>query len=155
MLKKSLPIVPPPQAFTATTTRTPNSTESLSQDPCKALNQLASQLGFNPQPTTQQPQAFFTSHSQNNQIRGRTTKNHGRGRARFSSNRATIEQFNWASNQNKVYESCDSCDIGHIPSDCANRDPIPCEPDNNPLLIMLIIVLKHHHGYLTLALTAM
>lgn len=93
MLKKSLPIVPPPQAFTATTTRTPNSTESLSQDPCKALNQLASQLGFNPQPTTQQPQAFFTSHSQNNQIRGRTTKNHGRGRARFSSNRATIEQL--------------------------------------------------------------
>lgn len=32
---------------------------------------------------------------------------------------------------------------------------LPCEPCNNPLLIMLIIVLKHHHGYSTPALTTM
>ncbi|GJV64683.1 putative RNA-directed DNA polymerase [Tanacetum coccineum] len=66
-------------------------------------------------------QAFKTSYSQNNRVRGRTTNNRGRGRGQ--NNRTNRGQFNWASNQNKVYGTCNRCGIGHIPSDCPNRDP--------------------------------
>ncbi|GKC54865.1 putative RNA-directed DNA polymerase [Tanacetum coccineum] len=32
-------------------------------------------------------------------------------------------QFDWASTQNTVYGTCNRCGIGHIPSQCPNRDP--------------------------------
>ncbi|GJZ02295.1 putative RNA-directed DNA polymerase [Tanacetum coccineum] len=32
-------------------------------------------------------------------------------------------QFDWASTQNTVYSTCNRCGIGHIPSQCFNRDP--------------------------------
>nr|GEX05280.1 hypothetical protein [Tanacetum cinerariifolium] len=72
--------------------------------PVQALTQLASQLGFNLQPLTQQAQAFNTSYSQNSRGRGRTTNNRGRGRGQ--NNRTNRGRFNWASNQNTVYGTC-------------------------------------------------
>ena len=121
MIKQSIPVVPSQQAFTTHTVGMSTLTGSSPQDPVHALNQLASQLGFSLQPVSQQPQACFTSYSQNNRGRGRTTNNRGRGRS--SNNRTSRGQFNWASNQNMVYGTCNRCGIGHIPSDCPNHDP--------------------------------
>lgn len=130
MIKQSVPVVPSPQAFTTNTSGIPSETGSSQQDPMQALTQLASQLGFNLQPLTQQAQAFNTSYSQNNRGRGRTTNNRGRGRGQ--NNRPNRGQFNWASNQNTVYGTCNRCGIGHIPSDCPNRDPTTIRTRQQP-----------------------
>ncbi|GJY92324.1 hypothetical protein Tco_0508106 [Tanacetum coccineum] len=41
--------------------------------------------------------------------------NRGRGNGR---------QFYWAFTQNIMYDTCSRCGIGHIPSQCPNRDPL-------------------------------
>nr|GEU34866.1 putative polyprotein [Tanacetum cinerariifolium] len=95
--------------FTTTTSGTSSQTGTSQQDPMQALTQLASQLGFNLQPLTQQAQAFNTSYSQNS-----------RGRGRGQNNRTNRGQFNWASNQNAFYGTCNRCGAAHIPSDYPN-----------------------------------
>nr|GEV77540.1 putative ribonuclease H-like domain-containing protein [Tanacetum cinerariifolium] len=72
------------------------------------------------------PQAFYgvrppnnnrnnnnNNHGNRNNSRG-NNKNRGRGNGR---------QFDWASTQNTVYDTCNRCGIGHIPSQCPIRDP--------------------------------
>lgn len=124
MLKKSIPVVPPTQAFTTTTSR-PATASSSQSDPLQALQQLVSQLGLQLQPLNQpSTQAFFVSRSQNS--RGRGSQNR-RGRGSFNNNNnqsgGNKSQFSWASTQNTVYGTCNRCGIGHIPSQCPNRDP--------------------------------
>nr|GFC33296.1 hypothetical protein CTI12_AA517590 [Tanacetum cinerariifolium] len=97
MIKQSVPVIPSqtgssPQVFTTTTSGTSSQTGSSQQDPVQALTQLASQLGFNLQPFTQQAQAFNTSYSQNKRGRGRTTNNRGRGGCQ--NNQTNKGQFN-------------------------------------------------------------
>ena len=87
-----------------------------------------SQLGLHVQPssssTPQQPQANYVS-------RGRGRGSYGRGRGGRNpprnnynnSNGGNRSQFSWASNQNTVFGTCNRCGIGHIPSQCPNRDP--------------------------------
>lgn len=76
-------------------------------------------------------QAFYSSRqSTNNRGRGR------RGNYRGSNNnrgRGDSRQFSWASNQNTVYGTCNRCGIGHLPSQCPNRDPstIRTRPTSN------------------------
>ncbi|XP_071716692.1 uncharacterized protein [Rutidosis leptorrhynchoides] len=76
-------------------------------------------------PTTPSPsdsQAFYGARQLNhNNNRG----NHRRGASRGYNNRGRGDSrnFNWASNQNTVYGTCHRCGIGHIPSQCPNRDP--------------------------------
>ncbi|GKD56773.1 putative RNA-directed DNA polymerase, partial [Tanacetum coccineum] len=57
-----------------------------------------------------------------NNSRGNNNRGHGNGR-----------QFDWASTQNTVYGTCNRCGIGHIPSQCPNRDPstIRTRPSTN------------------------
>ncbi|GJZ46452.1 hypothetical protein Tco_0594048 [Tanacetum coccineum] len=45
-------------------------------------------------------------------IAGNNNRGHDNGR-----------QFDWASTQNTVYNTCNRCGIGQIPSQCLNRDP--------------------------------
>ncbi|KAD6119461.1 hypothetical protein E3N88_10732 [Mikania micrantha] len=93
----------------------------------KTLQHLAAQLGFSLQPSTSftkpsTSQAFYTTRSGNS--RGRST-NRGRGNShnnRFQGG-GNRNQFSWASNQNTVYGTCNRCGIGHVPSQCPNRDP--------------------------------
>nr|KAJ0211475.1 hypothetical protein LSAT_V11C400189870 [Lactuca sativa] len=115
MIKQSIPV------FHTNATGTTSATIPLQQDSMQALTQLVSQLGFKLQPANQQPQAFFTSSSPNNRSRGRFPNNRGRGRN--PNNRNSRGQFTWDSNQNTVYGTCNRCGIGHLPSDCPNRDP--------------------------------
>lgn len=130
MIRKSTPIVSPVQAFTATSNR-PSSSQTTQPDTISAIQQLVSQLGFQLQPVSQQAQAFYASRPQNN--RGR-----GRGRGRGSNNQQSggnrNQQFNWATNQNMVYGTCNRCGIGHVPSQCPNRDPttIRSRPSSQP-----------------------
>ncbi|KAJ0808584.1 putative RNA-directed DNA polymerase [Helianthus annuus] len=122
MIKTSAPVVPSPQAFAASASGTSSSSSVVPSDSLHVLTQLASQLGFQLQPTNPQTQAFFTSYNENN--RGRNHNNNNRGRSSNNrSFRGNKNQFNWASNQNMVYSTCNRCGIGHIPSDCPNRDP--------------------------------
>ncbi|MFS7956872.1 putative transcription factor interactor and regulator CCHC(Zn) family [Helianthus anomalus] len=126
MIKTSAPVVPSPQAFAASASGTSSSSSVVPSDSLHVLTQLASQLGFQLQPTNPQTQAFFTSYNENNRGRNHNNNNRGRGRGRGSNNRSfrgNKNQFNWASNQNMVYGTCNRCGIGHIPSDCPNRDP--------------------------------
>ncbi|GJY67996.1 putative RNA-directed DNA polymerase [Tanacetum coccineum] len=98
MIKQYVPVIPSqtgssPWVFTTTTFGTSSQTGSSQQDPVQAVTQLASQLGFNLQPLTQQAQAFNTSYPK------------------------------IAVGVNTVYGTCNRCCIGHIPSDFPNRDP--------------------------------
>ncbi|KAJ0522439.1 putative RNA-directed DNA polymerase [Helianthus annuus] len=127
LIKKPVPDVSPAQAFTASTAAQPS---PASNDTIQALQQIAGRLGFQLQPTTglspaPTPQPFYTNRSgPNNRGRG------GRGRGgRGGNNRSQVNnnrnqgQFSWASNQNTVYGTCNRCGIGHLPSQCPNRDP--------------------------------
>ncbi|GKC57184.1 integrase [Tanacetum coccineum] len=61
----------------------------------------------------QSPTAFNELHallSDHDYMLGKTRRDNGR-------------QFDWASTQNTVYGTCNRCGIGHIPSQCLNRDP--------------------------------
>nr|GEU52634.1 hypothetical protein [Tanacetum cinerariifolium] len=59
---------------------------------------------------------------QNNNNNNRGNRNNSRGN---NNNRCRDNgrQFDWASTQNTVYGTCNRCGIGHIPSQCPNRDP--------------------------------
>ena len=85
-------------------------------------------IGFNivPQSSTSSPshgsQAYFGSrnNTRGSYTRGRRRSFHG------NNNRDPNErdrQFDWASNQNVVYDTCNRCGIGHLPSQCPNTDP--------------------------------
>ncbi|KAJ9555998.1 LOW QUALITY PROTEIN: hypothetical protein OSB04_010612 [Centaurea solstitialis] len=120
-LLKSAPVVPPAQAFTTTTS-------SSQPDTMQTLQQLASRLGFQLQSLSPQPaQAFFASRPQNSWGRGSQSR---RGRGSFNNQQTggNKNQFSWASNQNTVYGTCNRCGIGHIPSQCPNRDPATMKP---------------------------
>lgn len=130
VIKKFTPVISPAQAFTAVTTNRSSTTITSSQpDTMQALQQLVSQLGFQLQPLNQpSSQAFFASRSQNS--RGRGSHNR-RGRGSFNNQQqygGNRNQFSWASNQNTVYGSCNKCGIGHVPSQCPNRDPATIRP---------------------------
>ncbi|KAJ0612890.1 putative RNA-directed DNA polymerase [Helianthus annuus] len=133
MIKKSLPAVPTAQAFTAVTSPQPalsatSVTAGQQPDALQALQQLATQLGFNLQPNTPSNQAFFASRSQNSRGRGFNNNRRGRGSFNNQSSGGTRNQFSWASNQNTVYGTCNRCGIGHVPSQCPNRDPATIRP---------------------------
>ena len=135
MISKNSIEVNPAQAFTAAASiRKPVTTTGPSQvstDAVQAIQQLAAQLGFQLQPIgSQQPQAHYTNRSQNNRDRtqnnrsGNSTNNRGRGNYNNrNQGGGTRNQFSWASNQNTVYGTCNRCGIGHVPSQCPNRDP--------------------------------
>ncbi|KAM0072744.1 putative RNA-directed DNA polymerase [Helianthus debilis subsp. tardiflorus] len=135
MIKKSLPTVPPAQAFTAATNNPVPATSPLgpSHSPTiQALQQLVNQLSIQPQslqPALPQPQAYYTNRSGNTRGRG---QNNRRGRGSYNNNTNynhrnqnsnNRNQFSWASTQNTVFGTCIRCGIGHIPSQCPNRDP--------------------------------
>ncbi|GJW35576.1 putative RNA-directed DNA polymerase [Tanacetum coccineum] len=73
------------------------------------------------------PQAFYgarpsnNNRSNNNNNNNRVNRNNSHG----NNNRGRDNgcQFDWASTQNTVYGTCNRCGIGHIPSQCPNRDP--------------------------------
>lgn len=127
LIRKPVPDVTPVQAFTAATA----AGSSLQTDTVQALQQLVSRLGFQLQPgsnisSTPASQAFYTNRS------GPSNSSRGRGRGgrgnNFNRNRSgggnrNPGQFSWASNQNTVYGTCNRCGIGHVPSQCPNRDP--------------------------------
>lgn len=125
MVKKSPPPVAPAQAFTATSSSRPTPTiPTPSPEQLQAFHQLAAQLGLqfhsNPNPSIP-PQSFYTSRPPPSRGRG---FNNRRGRGAY--NPPTSGQrssFSWASTQNTVYGTCNRCGIGHIPSQCPNRDP--------------------------------
>ncbi|PWA91135.1 hypothetical protein CTI12_AA094000 [Artemisia annua] len=127
------------QAFAAAAPSAPTASAAISSlppDTVHALQQVLSQLGLQvqpqsslSQPTSQQPQAHYAS-------RGRGCGSHNRGRGARNnsrnynnnhsfnnSNGGNRSQFSWASNQNTVFGTCNRCGIGHIPSQCPNRDP--------------------------------
>lgn len=130
MIQKNQPTPPLSQAFMAATSTHLNTPTAGSESHTTAnqahllvVQQLASQLGYHLTPSAPS-QAFYSSRStQNNRGRG---YNNNRGRGRNSNNRQTggnRSHFEWASNTNTVYGSCNRCGIGHIPSLCPNRDP--------------------------------
>ncbi|KAD0157053.1 hypothetical protein E3N88_44702 [Mikania micrantha] len=123
----SLPTVPTTQAFMAASNLPLNgAVTSASSQPATVqdIQQLMGQLGLHNQPTKAATiQAFYTNRG--GMGRGRNFNNRrGRGssntRNTGSSNRS---QFSWASTQNTVFGTCNRCGIGHIPSQCPNRDP--------------------------------
>ncbi|MFS7906592.1 putative transcription factor interactor and regulator CCHC(Zn) family [Helianthus anomalus] len=129
MIKKSVPEVSPVQAFMAASTNFPDlNNTSASSTNIQALQQLVSQLGFQLQPVTQQPlqkspQAFYTNSPGNSHGRAQNNRR-GRGNQyNRGQGGGTRNQFPWASNQNTIFGTCNRCGIGHIPSQCPNRDP--------------------------------
>ena len=130
MIKK--PQAAATQAFAATvpSANTTAATPSLPPDTVTALQQLMSQLGLQvPQPSSQftqtQPQANYASRGRGRSSsgRGRGGRNNPRNNNYNNSNGGNRSQFSWASNQNTVFGTCNRCGIGHIPSQCPNRDP--------------------------------
>lgn len=97
---------------------------SFPTDTIQAIQHLVSRLGFQLQPTpsatsTQSPQAYYTNNSRspsNNRNRGGSRNRGGRGNHNQGGGQRNSNQFNWASNQNTVYGTCNRCGIGHIPS---------------------------------------
>ncbi|KAD3068184.1 hypothetical protein E3N88_36064 [Mikania micrantha] len=127
MIRKSLPSVPTTQAFmTASNSPLNGAVASASSQPATVqdIQQVLGQLGLHNQPTkAATTQAFYT----NRGGMGRGRNFHNR-RGRGSSNTRNTgslnrSQFSWASIQNIVSGTCNRCGIGHIPSQCPNRDP--------------------------------
>ncbi|GJV05450.1 putative RNA-directed DNA polymerase [Tanacetum coccineum] len=94
------------------------------------LSELTAQLsalGFQVSPITPSgPQAFYGARSNNNNNNRSNNNNRGnRNNSRGNNNRGrgNGRQFDWASTQNTIYGTCNRCGIGHIPSQCPNRDP--------------------------------
>ncbi|KAJ0842487.1 putative transcription factor interactor and regulator CCHC(Zn) family [Helianthus annuus] len=72
------------------------------------------------------PAAFYTNRGRgrgNNYNRGRGRGSHQNRSQGSGGFRPNPGQFSWASNQNTVYGTCNRCGIGHLPSQCPNRDP--------------------------------
>ena len=123
MVRKPTPAVSPIQAFTAAASNHQQQSTSLSPATIQTLQNMLSQLGVQTQQTNNtSPQAFYTN--RNNYNRGRGSANR-RGRGNFHHNErgGNRSQFSWASNENTVYGTCNRCGIGHLPSQCPNRDP--------------------------------
>jgi hypothetical protein len=128
MMKKYTTEVSSAQAFTASsaTPSTP-AAKIVPADQLVALQQMLSQLGIQvPSQYGSSSQAFYANRGG---FRGGRGQNRNSSRGRGSSNNRNQNggnrnpQFSWASNQNTVYGSCNRCGIGHIPSQCPNRDP--------------------------------
>ncbi|KAJ0500301.1 putative RNA-directed DNA polymerase [Helianthus annuus] len=126
MLHKNDPVsAATPSAFTTVTSDglpPPSATQPPANQQSAAnlltVQQLASQLGYSLTPNSPS-QALFTNRSS----RGRgSSYSRGRGRQfnRFPSRGRG--SFEWASITNQVHGTCNRCGIGHIPSDCPNRD---------------------------------
>ncbi|GJV06741.1 nucleotide-binding alpha-beta plait domain-containing protein [Tanacetum coccineum] len=107
----------------------PNCDPSTSTRPSAAqLSELVAQLsalGFLVSPIAPSgPQAFYgarpSNWSNNNNHRGNRNNSRGNNNNR---GRGNGRQFDWASTQNTVYGTFNRCGIGHIPSQCPNRDP--------------------------------
>jgi len=141
MIKKPTTEIAPTQAYMATapsripmmTTPSTASTEAL-----HAVQQLAQQLGFQLQPmnNTSTAQANYTQRPTNNRDRQFNNRS-GRGRGNYNNRQqggsnSKPQQFSWASNQNTVYGTCNRCGIGHVPSQCPNRDPATIRPRTQP-----------------------
>ncbi|GKE16497.1 hypothetical protein Tco_1424074 [Tanacetum coccineum] len=71
------------------------------------------------------PQAFYGARPSNNNRSNNNNNRGNRNNSRGNNNRGRDNgrQFDWASTQNTVYGTCNRCGIGHIPSQCPNRDP--------------------------------
>ncbi|KAD5961926.1 hypothetical protein E3N88_13399 [Mikania micrantha] len=128
MIKKPSSDLPPAQAFTASSSSHPPASASspASSDTLHALQHLLTQLQTS-SISNQSPQAYYTNRS----TRVRGGRRGGRGASTNNHLRSTgvnRSQFSWASNQNVVYGSCNRCGIGHLPSQCPNRDPSNIRP---------------------------
>ncbi|GJX49763.1 hypothetical protein Tco_0276608 [Tanacetum coccineum] len=90
------------------------------------LTAQLSAIGFQVSPIAPSgPQAFYGVRPSNNN-RNKNNNNCGnRNNSRGNNNRGRGNglQFDWSSTQNTVYDTCNRCGIGHIPSQCPNRDP--------------------------------
>nr|GEW20723.1 serine/threonine-protein kinase TOR isoform X2 [Tanacetum cinerariifolium] len=70
------------------------------------------------------PQAFYGARpSNNNRSNNNNRGNRNNSRGNNNRGRDNGRQFDWASTQNTVYDTCNRCGIGHIQSQCPNRDP--------------------------------
>ncbi|KAJ0471276.1 hypothetical protein HanIR_Chr14g0727911 [Helianthus annuus] len=132
--------IPPTQAFTAVTN---SRDQQPASDPqpnptLQALQQLLTHLNLQPTPTQPPSQAFYTNRSGYNRGRGQNNHNNRRGRGSYNNsnnnnnnnnsrnppnNGNNRNPFPWASTQTTVYGTCNRYGIGHIPSQCPNRDP--------------------------------
>ncbi|KAJ0726566.1 putative RNA-directed DNA polymerase [Helianthus annuus] len=129
--------IPPTQAFTAVTN---SRDQQPASDPqpnptLQALQQLLTHLNLQPTPTQPPSQAFYTNRFGYNRGRGQNNHNNRRGRGSYNNsnnnnnsrnppnNGNNRNPFPWASTQTTVYGTCNRCGIGHIPSQCPNRDP--------------------------------
>ncbi|KAD2804123.1 hypothetical protein E3N88_37500 [Mikania micrantha] len=126
MLKRTAPTVPPTQAFSAMVKPPATSPSPPPDAAVQAVQQLAAQLGVQLR-LPSQPQALYTQRSSKGHQRGRGASNRSGG-----PNTGNRGQFSWASNQNVVYGSCNRCGIGHLPSQCPNRDPATIRPRQQP-----------------------
>ncbi|KAD4178088.1 hypothetical protein E3N88_26679 [Mikania micrantha] len=126
MLKRTAPTVPPTQAFSAMVKPPATSPSPPPDAAVQAVQQLAAQLGVQLR-LPSQPQALYTQRSSKGHQRGRGASNRSGG-----PNTGNRGQFSWASNQNVVYGSCNRCGIGHLPSQCPNRDPATICPRQQP-----------------------
>nr|GEW70744.1 hypothetical protein [Tanacetum cinerariifolium] len=67
------------------------------------------------------PEAHQAQLSENNNYNNCGNRNNSHGNN--NRGRGNGRQFDWASTQNTVYETCNRCGISHIPSQCPNRNP--------------------------------
>ncbi|GKC89992.1 hypothetical protein Tco_1150641, partial [Tanacetum coccineum] len=92
----------------------------------KLTTQLSA-LGFQVSPIAPSgPQDFYgvrpSNNNRNNNNNNRGNRNNSHGNNNNNRGRGNGRQFDWASTQNTVYGTCNRCGIGHIPSQCLNRD---------------------------------
>ncbi|GKF25547.1 hypothetical protein Tco_0081441 [Tanacetum coccineum] len=95
-----------------------------------------SALGFQVSPIAPSgPQAFYGARLSNNNSSNNNTNRGNRNNSRGNNNNrghGNGRQFDWASTQNTVYDTCNRCGIGHIPSQCPNRDPFTIRTRPSP-----------------------
>ncbi|GKB06088.1 nucleotide-binding alpha-beta plait domain-containing protein [Tanacetum coccineum] len=96
------------------------------QDQLSELAAQLSALGFQVSSIAPSgPQAFYGVRPSNNNRNDNNNNRGNRNNSRGNNNnrgRGNGRQFDWASTQNTVYDTCNRCGIGHIPSQCLNRD---------------------------------
>nr|GEU95430.1 hypothetical protein [Tanacetum cinerariifolium] len=72
------------------------------------------------------PQTFYGVRPSNNNRNNNNNNCGNRNNSRGNNNnrgRGNGHQFDWASTQSIMYGTCNRCGIGHIPSQCPDRDP--------------------------------
>ncbi|GJR86798.1 nucleotide-binding alpha-beta plait domain-containing protein [Tanacetum coccineum] len=104
-----------------------------------ALLKIAAQLsalGFQVSPIAPSGlQAFYGARPSNNNSSNNNTNRGNHNNSRGNNNNrghGNGRQFDWASTQNTVYDTCNRCGIGHIPSQCPNRDPFTIRTRPSP-----------------------